>query len=221
MKPVQVLLPFVVAMSIAGCGAGTSTSVDKGSSAPSPAAPEAQKPAAGFVENNAANFSMHLPESWKIIDFGSSNMAAKLDEMAKNDPSLVNMLPQLKQMAAAGNFKLFAFDIKNTENNFTDNINVIVQDTPNVKLADLVKANEDQLVQLTGGKPAKGEIVKGNGTDLGLIKWGNSTGPNLKYHTVLGVSKDHVFTFTFTCQAKHEAAFAKTVEQIIPTIKLK
>ncbi len=221
MKPAQVFLPIVVASMLMGCGASTSTPAPKTDTPTPTAAPPAAKPAAGFTEASSANFSMHIPESWKVIDFAAADMSTKLDEMAKNDPSMAGMLPQLKQMAAAGQFKLFAFDLKNTENNFTDNINVIVQDSPNVKLADLVKANEDQLGQQTGGKSAvKSEMVKGNGVDLALIKWGDANN-KLKFHTVLGVSSAHVFTFTFTCQVKHEAAFAKVVEQMIPTIQLK
>lgn len=221
MKPIQVLLPLAIAGLISGCGSGKSDPASSGSGSPSPTQSAGLKPAPGFTEMKSATFSMHLPSDWKVVDFGSTGMDKKLDEMAKNDPSMASMLPQLKQMAAAGQFKLFAFDLKHTENNFTDNINVIVQDTPNIKLDDLIKANEDQLNQQSGGKsPVKSEKVKGQSGELGLIRWAQADG-KLKFHTVLGVSGAHVFTFTFTCQTQHEESFAKLVDQMIPTIDLK
>ncbi len=222
MKPVQVLLPLVIASLLAGCGSTSSEPKSAGiGTTPMAQAPAPVKPAPGFKEANSAAFSMHVPESWKVVDFAAADMATKLDAMAKTDPAIAGMLPQLKQMAAAGQFKMFAFDLKNTENNFTDNINVIVQETPNIKVA-LIKANEDELTKQTGSTaPAKATMVKGKNSDLGVIKWSDPKNKNLRFHTVLGTSAAHVFTFTFTCQAKHEAAFGAIVDQIIPTIELK
>lgn len=108
---------------------------------------------AGFTEVKAPDFELQMPKDWKVIDFTDAEMDKKIEDMAKNDPEMGKMLPQLKVMASQGQFKFFAFDLDKTEDGFTDNLNVIVQEAKNVSLDQLVKLNKDQLAQMAGKAP--------------------------------------------------------------------
>jgi hypothetical protein len=218
MNRVLALVPLFVIL--AGCGSG-------GSSSPGPSGGASvtptQAPAvlAGFTEVKAPDFELQMPKNWKVIDFTDAEMDKKIEDMAKNDPEMGKMLPQLKVMASQGQFKFFAFDLDKTEDGFTDNLNVIVQEAKNVSLDQLVKLNKDQLAQMAGRTPDESR-TKGRNADLGVLRWGQKTQQqDLRFHTVLAANATKVFTFTFTCNAKHDAAFSKTVEQVLPTITLK
>lgn len=211
-------LPLIVFLAGSGSGGNGSSG---SSGAPSVTPTQAQRVRAGFTKVKTPDFELQMPKRWKVIDFTNAAMDKKIEDMAKNDPEMRKMLPQLKVMASQGQFKFFAFDLDKTEDGFTDNLNVIVQKAKNVSLDQLVKLNKEQLAQMAGKSPEESQ-AKGRNADLGVLRWGQKTQQqDLKFHTVLAANATKVFTFTFTCNAKHDAAFSKTVEQILPTITLK
>jgi len=172
--------------------------------------------------SDATGVSLVTPESWLTLDLTSPDYEKVIDERAKTMPEVSGIKELVKGYASGGQFKIIAFDVENTANGFTDNMNMIAADVPaGTTLEQVIEANEKDLGGLTApGTQIEKSTMKVNDHDVALLKWTQKSGDKgLAMRTYFVIHGDKYYTFTFTSSAEHADAFGKAADDVMNSLR--
>lgn len=177
---------------------------------------------AGGVHVTASNFSFDVPKGWKTIDMTSKGLESALAEVAK-DPKSAAVVPQVRQMAASGAYKVFVFGP--TTNGFGQNINVIQLDQPrDVTVDDIREADKKELASVSDS-PASFDTIKLPAGDtlhyVAELRMKTAKGDGI---TAIGYAIPRgksVTTITFTCLSKDAKDMDKVASSAMNSFEFK
>lgn len=191
-------------------------STTTGSSAPAPV--EETKSSV----SEATGVIIVTPESWLTLDLTSPDYEKVIDERAKTMPEVSGIKELVKSYATGGQFKIIAFDVENTANGFTDNMNMIAADVPaGTTLDQVIEVNVKDLGRLTApGTEIEKSTMKVNDHDVALLKWSQKSGDKvLAMRTYFVLHGNKYYTFTFTSSADHAESFGKSADDVMKSLR--
>lgn len=172
-------------------------------------------------------FSIEIPPGWTVLDLTKKDFEAMMTQHLKANPQLAAMMPAIKQMAAAGQLKMFAFDFGGTQGGFTDNLNVLeLPVPPGTTIEKLMEASEQQLSTVQASK-FKRESQEFGGQTFGVLRFDMpQKGPSgetmdlvvVQYFTVKGSGQTVV---TFTSRRDSAESVSKLAHAAMRTFRAK
>lgn len=197
-----------------GCGPQTEKVAPKAAESTSASMP------AGWKQISVENIELGLPKDWQVADLIRADLAKMLGEL-KFGASGEALKGQIRQMAASGIFKLFAFGPKN-DAGFQENVNVNVMPVPNESLEE---GKNSILTQMKAvAKTADAQIISDpKGILVTAEMQAQSPSGPISYATrgYVLVKDGKAYTFTFSSSMAGKAAMAAFADKAAKTIRLK
>jgi len=217
-----VLSIVVLSVLLAGCGPKTVEPTDTGkqTNATTPNAGSNAAAPADWLTHHPKGFTVAMPKDWMVADLTTGDVKDAMKTW-ENDPKMKELSSMVEQAAAAGQIKLFAFDVPHGDKNFTDNFNVIDQPLPEAPpMKELLRQNVEGIKPIATGE-SKSEIVNLPGGEAGMIRWGmkRQDGVELGFATYLLIANGKAYTFSFTAVKDRSDAFAASAAEIMKTVK--
>lgn len=177
------------------------------------------------VKGNAADlsdFSIALPDGWRVFDLTSKDFETALNQLLKDDPSMSQMAEAVRSLAAQGQIKLIAFDIAKAEKDFADNINVLILPAPaNSTLDLLIEGSKTQLEQYIKPEGLKMGRTTIGGQEFGTAEYIMKQARRLAVWSFFALKGSKTYTFTFTCVDEHSTQFLASVREAMSTVVLR
>lgn len=176
----------------------------------------------------AAGISLEFPKGWISVDLTQKDFEELMDGPTWKNPDMEKMKPMIKQMAATGMIRMIAFDTENAKDGFVPNFNVTAIPLPNdrVTLAEVEKANRDQLASMNGGAAPVARRLDFGGREASHLQWSTQgstpDGKSLTFafQTYLLIHGKEQLTFTFTSSDEMAGKYRSLSEEAMKTLRL-
>jgi hypothetical protein len=220
------LLPLLCCL-LAGCATDPNRTAE--SQAPPPASEDKAKPVPSGPPPtySSSNLSFTLPKSWAVLDFSGGNRAKKIEEVQKKWPELRDNLESVAKSAADDPIKFYAFDVENTKDELTCNLNLIEMPVPpGATLEQVLDANETDYKKMAT-KPLTREKVKVKGGEFTRYALGfqvpiPSAKPlDMEGHAYVTLHRGNQIILTFTSPPDQAQRFFADARKAIDTVELK
>lgn len=173
----------------------------------------------------AKGVQMSLPKAWKTIDMGSKDFERAIEAGVAGDERLRSMLPQVRQMRQAGDFRIFAFS-GYVSGGFAENVNLLYERLPSgAAWKDWVQGSRLQMGQLARpGSLSGGETALGGRTMARFVWEMDAALPNggkvrLALRTYAWKDGRGVWVATFTTLPARMKALAPIADRAAASIR--
>jgi len=166
-------------------------------------------------------FTVHVPKTWLTLDLTDPNYEEVIDDRAKVMPEVVGIKNLVRGYAQGGQFRIIAFDVENTRDGFTDNMNMIAAPVPvGTTLQQVVEANSVDLEGLLApGTDVDVNYFEAAGHEVAHFVWYQASGDKrLSMDTFFFIDGEEYFTFTFTSSQRNSNRFRRQALEIIKTL---